>query len=237
MSVCKEIKAYVEVEGVYETNYGKIITASASATANGNTYEIALQNAYKVAKDIAFLNAENEAHIFNQDISYTININQVLMDKKEISKISKTITSIIEKKLIENTEILITKENENQEKQENENQEKQENENQEKQENENQEKQENKIILQIDNKSYTNKEVKGIIIIKNDEARLILNNTILFVSSLLKDKSGYVIVNSITLLENSNIYEFNVSWINKNQNKEIEWNENSKITFFELDIR
>ena len=189
------IKAYVEIEGTYETNYGKIITTTASATANGVTYEIANQNAYKIAKDVAYSKAENEAQIYNQVISYTLIVKQLSASKKETSKSNETIN---EK---ETNQVLLSKDNN-----------------------------ENKIVLEPDNCAFTNKEINGIISIKNDLAKCISKNNILYISSVLENKSGYVLVNSINLLENPIIYEFNVSWINNNQNSEVEWSSDSKIT-------
>ena len=175
------IKAYMEVEGTYETNYGKIITTTASATANGVTYENAIQNAYKISKDVAYSKAEKEAQLYNQDISYTISLKQLSSNKKETSKSNEPTNR-------------------------------------------------NKLILVPDNSSFTNKEINGIISIKNDLAKCISKKTILYISSTLENKSGYVIVNSINLIENPIIYEFNVSWINNNQNSEVEWSDDSKIT-------
>lgn len=72
MSEKKIIKAYAQLEGLYETNYGNIITASSSSTANGQTFEIALQTASKIARDIAYSKAQKEADLMNQIISFTI---------------------------------------------------------------------------------------------------------------------------------------------------------------------
>jgi hypothetical protein len=189
------IKAYVEVEGTYETNYGKIITTTSSATANGVTYEIAIQNAYKIAKDVAYSKAENEAQLCNQVISYTLIVKQLSASKKETSKSNETIN---EK---ETNQDLLLKDNN-----------------------------ENKIIFEVDNCAFTNKEINGIISIKNDLAKCISKNSILYISSIFENKSGCVLVNSINLLENPITYEFNVSWINNNQNSEVEWSSDSKIT-------
>jgi len=212
MSDCENnvIKAYVEVEGTYETNYGKIITTTASATANDVTYEIAIQNAYKIAKDVAYSKAENEAQLYNQVINYTLIVKQVSASKKETSKketskketskkeTSKSNETINEK---ETNQDLLLKDNN-----------------------------ENKIVLEPDNCAFTNKEINGIISIKNDLAKCISKNSILYISSVLENKSGYVLVNSINLLENPITYEFNVSWINNNKNSEVEWSSDSKIT-------
>ena len=85
MSENKIIKAYAQVEGLYETNYGNIISASSSATANGRTYEIAFQTACKVARDIAYSKAQQEAVLLNQIISFTLseNINSSEIEYKQ----------------------------------------------------------------------------------------------------------------------------------------------------------
>jgi hypothetical protein len=206
MSDCENnvIKAYVEVEGTYETNYGKIITTTASATANDVTYEIAIKNAYKIAKDVAYSKAENEAQLYNQVINYTLIVKQVSASKKETSKKETSKKETSKKETInekETNQDLLLKDNN-----------------------------ENKIVLEPDNCAFTNKEINGIISIKNDLAKCISKNSILYISSVLENKSGYVLVNSINLLENPITYEFNVSWINNNKNSEVEWSDDSKIT-------
>jgi len=190
MSENKIIKAYAQLEGFYETNYGNIITASSSATANGKTYEIAFQTACKVARDIAYLKAQKEAELLNQIIIFTLT--------EDISSNETDYKHEKESKVITKSNV------------------------------------ENKIILEPDNCAYTNKELNGIISIKNNLAQHILKNTILYVSSLIKNSSGSVIVNSVTtttLDENSFIYEFNVSWLTSNQNLQVQWTPTSTITF------
>ena len=188
MSENKIIKAYAQVEGLYETNYGNIISASSSATANGRTYEIAFQTACKVARDIAYSKAQQEAVLLNQIISFTLSEN---INSSEIEYKQKEETKDIAKSNVEN-----------------------------------------KIILEPDNCAYANKELNGVITIKNNLAKHILKNTILYVSSSISNNNGFVIVNSVTTLdENQFIYEFNVSWLTSNNNLQVQWTPTSTITF------
>ena len=189
MSENKVIKAYAQIDGVYESNYGRIITTSSSATANGPNLEIAVQKASKIAKDIAYSKAQKEAELLNQIISFTLSEN---LESSEVKC----------KQEEEIKPINITTINK-----------------------------ENKIIFESDNSAYTDKELNGIITTKNDSAQHISKNSILYVSSSISKKSGFVLVNSITTLENPFIYEFNVSWINSNENSQVEWTKDSKITF------
>ena len=190
MSENKIIKVYTQLESIYETNYGNIISVSSSATANGRTYEIALQKACKVAKDIAYSKAQKEAELLNQIISFTLS--------------EDTSSKEIEYKQEESKDIN-NKSNSNID---------------------------NKIILEPDNCAYANKELNGIISIKNNLAQHISKNSILYVSSSITKNSGSVIVNSITTSdETPSIYEFNVSWLKSNQNIQVQWTPSSSITF------